>query len=318
MSKGKLAKFADMERFENVFQYPYSVVDDVPFDMKGKWRDMYFHNDNPIVLELGCGKGEYTVELAKLYPEMNFIGVDIKGARMWTGAKKAIEEGQKNVAFLRTNIEIIDRFFAEDEVQEIWLTNCDAKADVTALAKKERSWRQGDYRVTETKEYAVKRLAKVPYRGVPADGSQKIEDALMDAIEPFSYDKMKPFSMKYLSGFMAQKYDVPYDQILPRIHKRIDTHAVKVVERSITGYSSHVVTSHNVQMENIRHDYVLLPVWFMHYQYHGKDYDFAMNGQTGTQAGTPPLSWPKALICSGVIAAAVIGLAILLGGYLFR
>lgn len=199
-----------------------------------------------------------------------------------------------------------------------WLTNCDAKADVTALAKKERSWRQGDYRVTETKEYAVKRLAKVPYRGVPADGSQKIEDALMDAIEPFSYDKMKPFSMKYLSGFMAQKYDVPYDQILSRIHKRIDTHAVKVVERSITGYSSHVVTSHNVQMENIRHDYVLLPVWFMHYQYHGKDYDFAMNGQTGTQAGTPPLSWPKALICSGVIAAAVIGLAILLGGYLFR
>ena len=125
MSKGKLAKFADMERFENVFQYPYSVVDDVPFDMKGKWREVYFHNDNPIVLELGCGKGEYTVELAKLYPEMNFIGVDIKGARMWTGAKKAIEEGQKNVAFLRTNIEIIDRFFAPGEVSEIWLTFSD-------------------------------------------------------------------------------------------------------------------------------------------------------------------------------------------------
>ncbi len=125
MGKGKLEKFADMERFENVFQYPYSVVDDVPFEMKGKWCEMYFHNDNPIVLELGCGKGEYTVELAKLYPEMNFIGVDIKGARMWTGAKKAIEEEQKNVAFLRTNIEIIDRFFAEDEVQEIWLTFSD-------------------------------------------------------------------------------------------------------------------------------------------------------------------------------------------------
>ena len=86
---------------------------------------MYFHNDNPIVLELGCGKGEYTVELAKLYPEMNFIGVDIKGARMWTGAKKAIEEGQKNVAFLRTNFVFIDRFFVQDEVQEIWLTFSD-------------------------------------------------------------------------------------------------------------------------------------------------------------------------------------------------
>ena len=125
MSKGKLAKFADMERFENVFQYPYSVVDDVPFDMKGKWREMYFHNDNPIVLELGCGKGEYTVELAKLYPEMNFIGVDIKGARMWTGATESLEAGMKNVAFLRTNIEIIDRFFAPGEVSEIWLTFSD-------------------------------------------------------------------------------------------------------------------------------------------------------------------------------------------------
>lgn len=125
MSKGKLAKFADMERFENVFQYPYSVVDNVPFEMKGKWREMYFHNQNPIVLELGCGKGEYTVELASLYPDVNFIGVDIKGARMWTGSKRALEEGRKNVAFLRTNIEIIDRFFSEDEVQEIWLTFSD-------------------------------------------------------------------------------------------------------------------------------------------------------------------------------------------------
>ena len=125
MGKGKLAKFADMASYENVFQYPFSVVEHVPFEMKGRWRNAYFHNDNPIVLELGCGKGEYTVELAKLYPDTNFIGVDIKGARMWTGATQALREGLKNVAFLRTNIEIIDRFFAEDEVQEIWLTFSD-------------------------------------------------------------------------------------------------------------------------------------------------------------------------------------------------
>ena len=120
-----MAKFADMETYENVFQYPYSVVDHVSFDLQGHWREQYFHNDNPIVLELGCGKGEYAVELARNYPDKNFIGVDIKGARMWTGATQALNEGLKNVAFLRTNIEIIDRFFAKDEVQEIWLTFSD-------------------------------------------------------------------------------------------------------------------------------------------------------------------------------------------------
>ncbi len=114
-----------METYENVFQYPFSVVEHVPFEMKGHWREQYFHNDHPIVLELGCGKGEYTVELAKLYPDINFIGVDIKGARMWTGATQALHEGLKNVAFLRTNIEIIERFFSENEVQEIWLTFSD-------------------------------------------------------------------------------------------------------------------------------------------------------------------------------------------------
>ena len=125
MGKGKLAKFAEMETFKNVFQYPFSVISDVPFEMKGHWREQYFHNDNPIVLELGCGRGEYTVGLARLYPDMNFIGVDIKGARMWTGAKQALAEGLNNVAFLRTSIEIIDRFFAANEVQEIWLTFSD-------------------------------------------------------------------------------------------------------------------------------------------------------------------------------------------------
>lgn len=125
MGKGKLAKFAEMKEMKNVFEYPFSVVDNVPFAMKGHWRDEYFHNQNPIVLEVGCGKGEYTVGLAKLYPEVNFIGVDIKGARMYTGAKLALEQQLPNVAFLRTSIEIIERFFDRDEVQEIWLTFSD-------------------------------------------------------------------------------------------------------------------------------------------------------------------------------------------------
>ena len=125
MSKGKLAKFADMASYPHVFEYPYSVFEDVPFDMRGHWREQFFKNDNPIVLELGCGRGEYAVGLARRYPNCNFIGVDIKGARMWSGATESMREGLTNVAFLRTNIEIIDRFFAPGEVQEIWLTFSD-------------------------------------------------------------------------------------------------------------------------------------------------------------------------------------------------
>ncbi|MBQ6651846.1 MAG: tRNA (guanosine(46)-N7)-methyltransferase TrmB [Prevotella sp.] len=125
MGKGKLAKFADMERFENVFQSPHPALSHEGSAICGRWRENYFKNTNPIVLELGCGKGEYTVGLARLYPDVNFIGVDIKGARMWTGAKQALEEGLKNVAFLRTDIAFIDRFFAPDEVQELWLTFSD-------------------------------------------------------------------------------------------------------------------------------------------------------------------------------------------------
>ena len=122
MSKGKLQKFADMESYPHVFQYPYSVAENVPFEMKGRWNEAFFHNSNPIVLELGCGRAEYTLGLARLNPQCNYIAVDIKGARMWTGAKQSLQEGLANVAFLRTNIEIIDRFFAPGEVSEIWLT----------------------------------------------------------------------------------------------------------------------------------------------------------------------------------------------------
>ena len=118
MGKNKLKKFAEMETFHNVFQPPYEP-------MAGHWRDRYFQNDHPIVLELGCGRGEYTVGMAERYPEKNFIGVDIKGARMWAGAKEAEQKELRNVAFLRTNIEFITEFFAADEVDEIWITFCD-------------------------------------------------------------------------------------------------------------------------------------------------------------------------------------------------
>lgn len=111
-----------MERFENVIQVPYKKLQQENFYLKEKWATQFFENENPIILELGCGKGEYTVELAEINPDKNFIGVDIKGARMYIGAKQALDKNLKNVAFLRTNIEIINQFFGDDEVAEIWLT----------------------------------------------------------------------------------------------------------------------------------------------------------------------------------------------------
>jgi len=123
MGKNKLRKFEDMAGYPHVFQYPYALLQAVGgCPLRGRWNQEVFKNDHPLVLELGCGRGEYTVGLGRLYPAKNIIGIDIKGARMWAGAKESMETGMKNVAFLRTNIELIDNFFAPDEVSEIWLT----------------------------------------------------------------------------------------------------------------------------------------------------------------------------------------------------
>lgn len=121
-SKNKLKRFKENETFTNVFQPTREEVVGDQFPLKGKWSADFFKNDNPIVLELGCGKGEYSVGLAERFPEKNFIGIDIKGARFWRGAKTAVESGMNNVAFVRTQIELIQHIFAANEVSEIWIT----------------------------------------------------------------------------------------------------------------------------------------------------------------------------------------------------
>lgn len=121
-SKNKLKRFKENETFSNVFQPTREELITNQFLHKGKWNQDYFKNNKPIVLELGCGKGEYSVGLAEKYPEKNFIGIDLKGARFWRGAKTAIETGLKNVAFIRAQIELINYIFNENEVDEIWIT----------------------------------------------------------------------------------------------------------------------------------------------------------------------------------------------------
>lgn len=135
MGKNKLQKFADIETFTNVHTLLFPEKE-VGLHLKGKWNANYFKNNNPIVLELGCGKGEYTVGLAKKYPNKNFIGVDIKGNRIWNGAKAAIDEKINNVAFLRTRIDFIESSFAANEVSEIWITFPDPQPQKTRERKR--------------------------------------------------------------------------------------------------------------------------------------------------------------------------------------
>ena len=122
MAKKKLARFAEMHQFNNVVQAAAEDVVKMKHPFYGRWAEDFFGMPNPVVLELGCGKGEYTVELAKMFPGMNFLGVDIKGARMWKGAKYAIDNSIRNAGFLRTRIELVSSFFAPGEIDQIWLT----------------------------------------------------------------------------------------------------------------------------------------------------------------------------------------------------
>ncbi|MEO9534099.1 MAG: tRNA (guanosine(46)-N7)-methyltransferase TrmB [Crocinitomicaceae bacterium] len=125
MAKKKLIRFKDIQTMDFVVEPTMDQIKNDSFHLKGKWRKEIFKNDHPIVLELGCGKGEYAVGLGKKYPNKNFIGVDIKGARIWYGANTVREENLKNIAFLRTRIDFIEAFFAENEIDEIWLTFSD-------------------------------------------------------------------------------------------------------------------------------------------------------------------------------------------------
>jgi tRNA (guanine-N7-)-methyltransferase len=121
-SKNKLKRFQDNEVFDNVIQPLRSEIVDEEFQFKGKWKRDFFKNDKPLILELGCGKGEYTLGLAKRNKDCNYLGIDIKGARFWKGAKTALEGDLSNVGFLRTQIELVDQVFAKGEVDGIWIT----------------------------------------------------------------------------------------------------------------------------------------------------------------------------------------------------
>ncbi|MCD7969862.1 MAG: tRNA (guanosine(46)-N7)-methyltransferase TrmB [Alistipes sp.] len=136
MGKNKHKRFQENLTFGHLIQPPFEEIFRKDHKLKGRWREDFFGNDNPVILELGCGRGEYTVALGEMFPEVNFIGVDIKGARMWRGAKTATENAMPNVAFVRTRIEFVNSFFGRDEVDGIWITFPDPQLKKNRVKKR--------------------------------------------------------------------------------------------------------------------------------------------------------------------------------------
>ena len=197
-----------------------------------------------------------------------------------------------------------------------WVTDVNLNGEMDALGKRIRSWTTGKYRYTETKEFAVSRKAKIVIKGLPADGASHIDDDLMEAVEPFDYSKIKPFAMQYLSGFFAEKYDMDYAAMFPRIQKRATQASDTLLRSSMVGYDSLSVTRSDIKVMSTRWDYMLLPVWFMTYQYAGKIYEFAINGQSGKLVGDPPLSKGRtAVFCAALFLIAAV-ITFIVGGML--
>ncbi|GHU54502.1 hypothetical protein FACS1894132_09230 [Clostridia bacterium] len=194
-----------------------------------------------------------------------------------------------------------------------WLADCDTDSNMNAVGKVIRSYHRGNYQITETKEYSVERAANLSFIDVPADGSKKIDDDLLCAIEPYNYSEFKPFSMSYLSGFISNRFDDTKEDVTPRLKERVNQGSYDYLRGTISGYSSVSVSHSNCNIKSMNFEYALLPVWFLNHKYGGKDYEMVINGQTGKLAGTPPLSYKRLTVGSFILMALVFIIFLLSG-----
>lgn len=177
-----------------------------------------------------------------------------------------------------------------------WLYDCDADGRIECLGTKTRTWRSGDYRYTKTDTYRVARGGNAKFEKVPVDGSKKFDDDTMDSIEPFNYEELTNFSASYLSGFLAEKYDVDDDEAYERAKLRMTGTIKSELKNQIVGYDTVVTNSEQIDIDNLNTDYVMFPVWLLNIKYKDKMHTFAMNGQTGKMVGNIPVCIPKALL----------------------
>lgn len=190
-----------------------------------------------------------------------------------------------------------------------WLYDCDASFDGSYKATRIHRWSDSRYHYTKTDHFLLRRSADAAFSQIPMDGSSKMEDAFMESIEPYDYGRMVPFDMAYLTGFLADKYDVPSENGKDRIRERVQQTITDKLQSSLIGYATVVPTSRNLQVDHGKAKYVLLPVWILNTKFNGKLYTFAMNGQTGKMTGSFP-ACPKrtamwfAGICAGTTVLA--------------
>ncbi|MDR0947852.1 MAG: hypothetical protein LBM87_08990 [Ruminococcus sp.] len=189
-----------------------------------------------------------------------------------------------------------------------WIADCKVNAQMNGTAKISTTFTTGNYVVTTTKVYNVDRAAFMQYEKVPADASQKLDDAFMDSLEPFNYNELTDFSMSYLSGYFADKYDVDKDEVIKRIKTRVESSAQDVLRQDVSGYTSVSPTFKSTNIIRTDWLYTLFPVWFMTYMYKGKVWTFAVNGQTGKVCGIPPLSALKVALMASILM--IIGMLI--------
>ena len=185
-----------------------------------------------------------------------------------------------------------------------WLYNCASNADIDATCTRVSVRRQGDYEITKTDFYHVERNIDADFLSVPADASEKMPDDLMDKLEPYNYAEFEKFKTPYLSGYLAEKYSYNEDEVYNRVKSRVDDYAENYARSQIRGYSTVTVLNKTITTKKKKSEYVLLPVWILNYDYKGKIYTFAMNGQTGKLVGKPPIE-PKKVILYSLLAAVI-------------
>ena len=213
-------------------------------------------------------------------------------------------------------------FKDENHIREIkgiyvpfWLFDADADGDVYYRATRVRTWSDSNYYYTKTSHYSVRRAGQLSFTGVPVDGSTKMPDALMESIEPFDLSKAVDFQTAYLAGYLADKYDVSAEDSIARANDRIKVSTNDALEQTVVGYTTVYTVSSAVKLQNGKVRYALYPVWLLNTRYKGKDFQFAMNGQTGKFVGNLPIDWGRFFAWWGGIAG-VSGIALWMLGKL--